>query len=80
MRCHNFLKRGKTRGTKRRLVFVLRLIGWKDGAGSFDESQGAVEPKQTQIALYTSIEISLSKQLFNKPFRDSPRPMQEENH
>ena len=62
MRCHNFLKRGKTRVTKRRLAFVLRLIGWKDGAVSFDESQGAVEPKQTQIALNTSIQISLFKQ------------------
>ena len=80
MRSQNFLKRAKTRVTKWRLVFVLRLIGWKDGAVSFDESQGAVEPKQTQIALNTSIEISLFKQLFHKPFRDSPRPMREENH
>ena len=56
------------------------LKGWSGFFRRITRCSRTKEPKQTQIALCTSIEISLFKQLFHKPFRDSPRPMREENH
>ena len=35
-------KRGKTRATKSRLVLVLHLIGWEDGASILNQSQSVV--------------------------------------
>ena len=39
-------KSGKTRVTKLRLVFVLHLIGWENGASDLDQSQSEVKQNQ----------------------------------
>ena len=42
----NCPKSGKTRVTKLRLVLVLHLIGWDDGASDLDQSQSEVKQNQ----------------------------------
>ena len=45
----NCPKSGKTRFTKLRLVLVLHLIGWDDGASDLDQSKSAVRKAKPKV-------------------------------
>ena len=60
-------KRGKTRATKSRLVWVLLLIGRESGARFFNQSQGEVKQNQRKKRITDSLTLSLLNWGYN-PF------------
>ena len=61
----DYKKRGKTRVTKARLVFVLCLIGWENGTSFLDQSQCEVKQKRSNPELF-----------FDSPLKIAPKQNQ----
>ena len=51
-------KRGKTRATKSRLVWVLYLIGWVGGASLLNQSQSVVKQNQSNAGLLSTDQVT----------------------